>query len=142
LYKKDRHKPLVMDVGTLGKPLTPPDITRGEVLEAAGYSLEDFNKQKDRAFAVKAAQEGGAILAKRLFEEGKCHGVFGMDGGTGTAIVTYIMRCSPFGVPKVVLSTVASRDIREYVGTKDIVMFRSILVAMRIPPLHSILIKT
>ncbi len=49
-----------------------------------------------------------------------------MGGGTGTAIVTYIMRCLPFGLPKMVLSTVASRDIREYVGTKDIVMFHSV----------------
>jgi len=118
--------PVVMDVGTLGKPLTPPDITRDEVAEAAGYRLEDFIKERNRSSAVKAVQEGGAILARRLFEEGKCHGVFGMGGGTGTAIVTHIMRSLPFGVPKVVLSTVASRDIREYVGTKDIVMFHSV----------------
>lgn len=119
-------EPVVMDVGTLGKPLIPPDITRDEVVEAAGYPLKNFIKERDRSSAIKAVQEGGAILARRLFEEGKCHGVFGMGGGTGTAIVTYIMRSLPFGVPKVVLSTVASRDIREYVGTKDIVMFHSV----------------
>jgi uncharacterized protein (UPF0261 family) len=118
--------PLVMDVGILGNPLTSPDITRDEVVEAAGYRLQDFIKERDRSSAIKAVQEGGVILAKHLFEEGKCHGVFGMGGGTGTAIVTYIMRSLPFGVPKVVLSTVASRDIREYVGTKDIVMFHSV----------------
>lgn len=119
-------KPIVMDVGMKGKPLIPPDITRDEVVEAAGVRLEDFIKERNRSSAVKAVQEGGAILAKRLFKEGKCHGVFGMGGGTGTAIVTYIMRALPFGVPKVVLSTVASRDVREYVGTKDIVMFHSV----------------
>ncbi len=126
VYRKLGINPMVMDVGTLGKPLISPDITRDEVVEAAGYRLEDFIKERNRSFAVKAVQEGGAILAKRLFEEGKCHGVFGMGGGTGTAIVTYIMRSLPFGVPKLVLSTVASRDIREYVGTKDIVMFHSV----------------
>ena len=118
--------PIVMDVGMLGKPLIPPDITRDEVVEAAGLRLEDLIKERNRSSAVKAVQEGGAILVKRLFEEGKCDGVFGMGGGTGTAIVTYIMRALPFGVPKVVLSTVASRDVREYVGTKDIVMFHSV----------------
>jgi uncharacterized protein (UPF0261 family) len=118
--------PVMMDVGTLGKPLTHPDITREEVVKAAGYRLDDLIKLKDRSMVIKAVQEGGAILAKRLFEEGKLHGVFGMGGGTGTAIVTYIMRCLPFGLPKMVLSTVASRDIREYVGTKDIVMFHSV----------------
>jgi uncharacterized protein (UPF0261 family) len=81
---------------------------------------------KDRSVAIRAVQEGGAILAKRLYEEGKLHGLFGMGGGTGTAIVTYIMRSLPFGLPKLVLSTVVSRDVREYVGTKDIVMFHSV----------------
>ena len=118
--------PILMDVGTLEKPLTPPDITRAEVVEAAGYRLEHLIKEKNRSSAFKAVQEGGAILARHLFEKGTLDGVLGMGGGTGTAIVTYIMRSLPFGLPKVVLSTVASRDIKEYIGTKDIVMFHSV----------------
>jgi len=116
---------ILMDVGTLGEPLTHPDITRVEVIEAAGSHL-DLIKGKDRTVAFAAVQKGGAVLARRLFEEGKLHGVFGMGGGTGTAIATHIMRSLPFGLPKVVLSTVASRDIKEYIGTKDIVMFHSV----------------
>jgi len=118
--------PILMDIGTLGEPLAHPDITRVEVVEAAGYHWEHLTKEKNRSLAVKAVQEGGAILAADLFEKGKLHGVLGMGGGTGTAIVTHIMRFLPFGLPKVVLSTVASRDVREYVGTKDIVMFHSV----------------
>ena len=117
--------PLLMDVGTLGEPLAQPDITRGEVVEAAGFNL-DFIKGKNRSVAFEAVQKGGVIMARRLYKEGKLHGVFGMGGGTGTAIVTHIMRSLPFGLPKVVLSTVASRDIKEYIGTKDIVMFHSV----------------
>ncbi len=117
--------PILMDVGTLDEPLASPDITRSEVVEAAGTHFDSI-KGKDRSIAVAAVQKGGAILARRLFEEGKLHGVFGMGGGTGTAIATHIMRSLPFGLPKVVLSTVASRDIKEYVGTKDIVMFHSV----------------
>jgi len=117
--------PILMDVGTLEEPLTKPDITRGEVVEAAGSDLDPI-KGKDRSVAVAAVQKGGAILARRLFEEGKLHGVFGMGGGTGTAIASHIMRALPFGLPKVVLSTVVSRDIKEYVGTKDILMFHSV----------------
>jgi uncharacterized protein (UPF0261 family) len=118
--------PILMDIGTLGEPLTPPDIPRVVVVEAAGYHWEHLIKEKNRSLVIKAVQEGGAILARKLFEKGKLHGVFGMGGGTGTAIVTHIMRSLPFGLPKVVLSTVASRDIREYIGTKDIVMFHSV----------------
>ena len=130
-YVKDCVKrlgihPILMDVGTLGEPLTHPDITRVEAVEAAGYRFENLIKENNRSLAIKAVQEGGAILARHLFEEGKLHGVLGMGGGTGTAIVTHIMRSLPFGLPKVVLSTVASRDIREYIGTKDIVMFHSV----------------
>src|SRR5512136_993004 len=83
--------PILMDVGTLEEPLTNPDITRGEVVEAAGSHLDSI-KGKDRSVAVAAVQKGGAILARRLFQEGKLHGVFGMGGGTGTAIATHIMR--------------------------------------------------
>jgi uncharacterized protein (UPF0261 family) len=118
--------PVLMDVGTLGDPLTPPDITRDEVVKAAGYRFDQLTKDKNRSTFIKAVQEGGAVLTKHLFEEGKLHGVFGMGGGTGTAIATHIMRSLPFGVPKLVLSTVASRDIKEYIGTKDIVMFHSV----------------
>lgn len=118
--------PVLMDVGTLKEPLIPPDIKREELVAAAGYRWENLVREKSRSSALKAVQEGGAILAKSLFEKGKLHGVFGMGGGTGTAIVTHIMRSLPFGLPKVVLSTVASRDIREYIGTKDIVMFHSV----------------
>jgi uncharacterized protein (UPF0261 family) len=117
---------ILMDIGTLGEPLTYPDIPRGEVAEAAGYRWEHLIKERNRSLAIKAVQEGGAILAKDLFEKGKFQGVLGMGGGTGTAIVTHIMRSLPFGLPKVVLSTVASRDMKEYVGTKDIVMFHSV----------------
>ena len=118
--------PLLMDVGTLEAPSTPPDIPREEVAAAAGYDIQELIKTKDRAGAVKAVREGGTLLARRLYEEGKIHGVLGMGGGTGTAIATAIMRSLPFGFPKVMVSTVASRDVREYVGIKDIVMFHSV----------------
>lgn len=119
-------EPVLMDVGTLGTPLTPPNIPSEEVVRAAGYELRELREKGDRSVAIKAVQDGGTIWAKRLYEEGRLHGLFGMGGGTGTAIVTSIMRSLPFGLPKLVLSTVVSRDVREYVGTKDIVMFHSV----------------
>ena len=119
-------KPLLMDVGTLGNPLFAPDIPRTELARAAGTPLEPFVSNRDRSGAVKVVQEGGTLVARRLLNEGRLGGVLGMGGGTGTAIVTSIMRSLPFGLPKVVVSTVASRNIREYIETKDIVMFHSV----------------
>jgi len=118
--------PILMDVGILGEPLAPPDIAKREVVEASGFDLKSLINEKNRSLAVKAVQEGGAILSKRLLGQGKLDGVLGLGGGTGTAIVTFIMRGLPFGLPKLVVSTVASRDIREYIGTRDIVMFHSV----------------
>lgn len=117
---------ILMDVGTLEKPAMAPDIPAYKVAEAAGYNLDTVKQKGDRAEAVKAIQKGGAVIASQLVQAGKIDGIFGMGGGTGTAIVTSIMRSLPFGFPKVVLSTVASRDVREYVGTKDIVMVHSV----------------
>jgi uncharacterized protein (UPF0261 family) len=115
-----------MDIGILGGPPVYPDIANKDLAEAAGYHLEELVKNKDRSSAVKVMQEGGVIVAHRLLQEGKLHGVIGLGGGTGTAMVTHIMRSLPFGLPKLVVSTVASRDVREFVETKDIVMFHSV----------------
>lgn len=118
--------PILMDIGILGGLPVYPDIANKDLAEAAGHHLEELVRNKDRSTAVKAMQEGGVIVAHRLLREGKLHGVIGLGGGTGTAMVTHIMRSLPFGLPKLVVSTVASRDVREFVGTKDIVMFHSV----------------
>ena len=117
---------LLMDAGTFDQRFVVPDIYPGDLSGEAGVSLDEIIEKKDRSRAVRAMQQGGAVIAGRLLDEGKIDGVCGLGGGTGTAIVTAIMRNLPFGVPKVVVSTVASRDVREYVGTKDIVMFHSV----------------
>ncbi len=118
--------PILMDIGVVGVPQTQPDITNKELAEAAGYDLEDLIKARDRARAVEGIQKGGSLVSHRLLKEGRLDGVIGLGGGTGTAMVSYIMRSLPFGLPKVIVSTVASRDVREYVATKDIVMFHSV----------------
>lgn len=118
--------PIVMDVGILGKPPFEPDISKDDLAKAAGVNLGEMVAHKDRAGAVKAIQEGGAVSAKDLLDKGKLGGTLGLGGGTGTAMVSSIMRSLPFGLPKVIVSTVASRDIRQFIGTKDIVMFHSV----------------
>ncbi len=119
---------LVMDVGTLGKPLIEADISPGEVLKAAapGPSSAEAAAGPGRSGAVEAMQRGGTVIARRLRDEGRIDGILGLGGGTGTAIAAAVMRSLPFGMPKVIVSTVASRDVRQYIGTKDIVMFHSV----------------
>ena len=118
--------PIIMDIGVLGDPPIAPDISKMDLAAATGVNLPDLIQKKDRAKSVQAMEDGGAILAQRLRNEGKLDGIIGLGGGTGTAIVSSIMRTLPFGLPKVIVSTVASRDIRQFIGTKDIVMFHSV----------------
>ncbi|MBC7811336.1 MAG: Tm-1-like ATP-binding domain-containing protein, partial [Burkholderiales bacterium] len=70
---------------------------------------------------------GAAILAAQFYAEGKFEGVFGMGGGGNTVIATAAMRELPVGVPKVVLSTLASGDVSPYVGIKDITLMYSVV---------------
>ena len=98
-------KPILMDVGILGEPLIPPDIAKEEVASAAGYDFKGLIRSRDRARCVRAIAGGAAIVANRLLEDGRIHGVFGMGGGTGTTIATRVMRSLPFGLPKVMVST-------------------------------------
>jgi uncharacterized protein (UPF0261 family) len=118
--------PVVMDIGILGAPQVRPDITNKDLAGAARCNLEEIVRKRDRPGGLKAMEEGGRIFAKDLLARGKLDGVIGLGGGTGTAVIASIMRSLPFGLPKVIVSTVASRDVREYVGTKDIVMFHSV----------------
>jgi uncharacterized protein (UPF0261 family) len=119
-------QPVIMDIGVVGKPQIKPDIPNTELIEAAGYDLKELIRLHDRPRGIAAIQEGGRIITNRLLQEGKLDGIFGLGGGTGTSIVSFIMRSLPFGFPKLIASTMASRNVREYVGTKDIVMFHTV----------------
>lgn len=118
---------LVMNVGTMSEPSMGADFSLENVLKAAGRDpFPGTSGVLRRSEAVEAVQKGGIAIARKLLSEGRVDGIFGLGGGTGTAIAASVMRSLPFGMPKVMVSTVASRDVRQYVGTKDIVMFHSV----------------
>lgn len=105
--------PVVMDIGGVGKPPIKPEITNGELAYTAGYDLKALKQLQDRPLAIQALQDGGRLVANRLLKQNKLDGVIGLGGGTGTSMASSIMRSLPFGLPKVIVSTMASRDIRE-----------------------------
>ena len=61
------------------------------------------------------------------FERGEVAGVLALGGSAGTTIGTAVMRGLPLGVPKVMVSTLASGQVRTYVGDKDIFMLNSVV---------------
>lgn len=70
---------------------------------------------------------GAAKITKELYDQGKVDGVISLGGSAGTTIGTFAMRSLPVGVPKIMVSTVASGDTRPYVGEKDITMMYSVV---------------
>jgi uncharacterized protein (UPF0261 family) len=118
---------LVLDAGVIGDPAFPPDVPRDEVFRAAGTSWAVVKAAGDRGQAVTLAAKGVAKLAADLFQQKKITGVLGLGGSAGTTIATAAMRELPVGVPKVMVSTLASGDVRPYVGTRDVMMVYSVV---------------
>lgn len=121
------HRVLLIDVGSLEPPKVVPDITREEVAAAGGVDLPALQARRDRGESVTAMAGAAARLLSGLVSAGKIDGVISLGGGGGTAIGTAAMRALPVGFPKVMVSTLAAGNVAPYVGTKDIVMFPSIV---------------
>ena len=121
------HRTLTIDSGVIGSPAFEADISRDEVANAAGKTIEALKERNDRGFAIDSMATGIAVIIRGLYEAGAFDGVISMGGSAGTAVGTSAMRALPIGVPKVMVSTVASGDTTNYVGIKDVVMIPSIV---------------
>jgi uncharacterized protein (UPF0261 family) len=77
----------------------------------------------DRGTAVTAM---AVALRRYLASRDDVGGVLGLGGSGGTALITPAMQALPVGVPKVMVSTVASGDVAPYVGAADILMLHSV----------------
>lgn len=118
---------LSMDAGVQAPPHFTPDIAREQVFAAAGTSLAEVRRAGDRGRAVETAARGVARLALDLWNTGKLDGVLALGGSAGTTIGTAAMRALPFGVPKLMVSTLASGQVKPYVGVRDILMMHSVV---------------
>jgi uncharacterized protein (UPF0261 family) len=118
---------VVVDTGCIGDPAAAGDITRAQVFQAAGTTLEAVRQRRDRGEAVTQAAAGAAELVRAGFQQGRVDGVVALGGSAGTTIGTAAMRALPLGVPKLMVSTLGSGQVRQYVGDKDILMFNSVV---------------
>jgi uncharacterized protein (UPF0261 family) len=81
----------------------------------------------DRGQAVNAAARDAAKCVGEAYAAGRVEGVLALGGSAGTTIGTAAMRALPIGVPKVMVSTLASGQVRQWVGDKDILMLNSVV---------------
>src|SRR5688500_18892458 len=101
-------KALVVDIGVLGKPAARADVAREVVARAGGRPLERLVQQPTREAAQPVMVAGASKLLGEGVRRGEVHAVLGLGGLQGTAACTQVMRSLPYGVPKVMVSTVAS----------------------------------
>ena len=118
---------VVADTGALGEPAFAADVPREQVFAAAGASAAAVKAAGDRGKAVALAAEGVAKIAADLHRRGMLSGILSLGGSAGTTIGTAAMRAVPVGVPKLMVSTLASGQVQHYVGTRDVMMMNSVV---------------
>ncbi len=119
----------------------PIDITAESVATLAGTPLHEMVARKDRGLVVRMMGEGGAQVLKNLLSQEKLDGVIGMGGGGGTYICLAAMQPVPLGIPKLCLSTFATKDLSRQVGIKDIVLMPSVVDVAGLNSISKLLIS-
>ncbi len=112
---------LTINVGTRTPSPVPVDLDLLQIVRTNNPAIPE-----GRDNIINAMLQEARAQINKLYADGNISGIISAGGGTGTHICTTIMHELPLGVPKVMISTVASRDMSTVVGTKDIVMIHSV----------------
>jgi len=118
---------LVIDGGILGAATSPADIPASALARKAGSSLAALRRLGHEGKAMGTMVQGAIKVVRDLHHREKIDGLLGLGGSMGTTLGTSAMRALPFGFPKLMVSTMASRDTRPFVGSKDILMYHSVV---------------
>ena len=127
IFLKDRieqrgHATLTINVGTRVPSPVDVDLDLYKLVIEGNMAVSE-----SRDKAIDAMIREAKIRIKHLYDKKEISGMISAGGGTGTHIATAIMHELPLGVPKVMVSTVASRNMAKTVGTRDITMIHSVV---------------
>ncbi len=126
---------LIVDLGVVGTAGTAADLSREEVAEAGGRTLQELLRAPTRQEAGPVMVAGATRLLLHRIERGELQAVIGLGGTQGTSSATAIMQALPYGFPKLMVSTVAAGDCSSFVGVKDIAMLFSVSDLLGLNPL-------
>jgi uncharacterized protein (UPF0261 family) len=119
---------MTINVGVLGSTdLFPVDIETESICTAVGVSLETLRTKNDRGYAMQILGEGAAKVLAELNRKGSIDAVIGMGGGSGTYVTLKAMQSLPLGLPKICISTLATKDLSDLIGVKDILLMPSVV---------------
>jgi uncharacterized protein (UPF0261 family) len=117
----------VVDAGTNDPVGLAPDVPHDEVARAAGADVAALAAAGDRGAAVTAMAVGAERVVLDLHAQGSLDAILALGGSGGSSIAARAMQALPVGVPKLLVSTVASGDTRPYVGAVDVTMMYSVV---------------
>jgi uncharacterized protein (UPF0261 family) len=120
---------VVVDTGIRAPSAFTDDVSVGRerVAEAAGTDIDTLVDGNDRGAAVSAMGEGAAVVLADLATRGELDGVLALGGSGGSSIAARAVRDLPIGLPKLIVSTMASGDVSPYVGASDVTMMYSVV---------------
>ncbi|SEE21099.1 Tm-1-like ATP-binding domain-containing protein [Ruania alba] len=121
------HIAVLIDVGVLGDPTLAADVSREAVAESQGASIEHLQQAGERGAGMRVMAGGAAEVVADLVGKGAVGGVLAVGGSNAAYIMARVSEALPVGLPKVLVSTMASGDTRPYVGSTDLTMMNSIV---------------
>jgi uncharacterized protein (UPF0261 family) len=133
-WMADRLSELGVDVVVVDTGVRPSttftdgvSAPQDRVAEAAGTTIDALRDGDDRGAAVTAMGEGAAVVLAQLADRGELDGVLALGGSGGSSIAARAVRDLPIGLPKLIVSTMASGDVSPYVGASDVTMMYSVV---------------
>ncbi|MGC3940742.1 ABC transporter permease [Roseobacter sp. EG26] len=116
-----------------GVPVRTVDLsTSGKPSRADVPAMQVASMARGGTGAVMTGERGASVramadaFAKWISRERGIGGIISAGGSGGTSLATAGMRALPFGIPKLMVSTVASGEVAQYVGASDIQMIHSV----------------
>jgi len=123
-------KTTVIDTGILGEPLgITPDISHEDLAIFGGITLHELQNSGTRGRAVERMRTFVIEKVKELFSKGEVLGAIGIGGAEGSVMGAGALMTLPIGVPKLVLSPIASgrHEFGPLVGTSDMLVMHTVI---------------
>lgn len=108
----------------------PVAVTPTELSRLAGVDIAELRRGGERggarARALKVMATGLTEVLRREHAAGNLGAVLGFGGSSGSSVIGSAIQVLPVGVPKILVSTMASGDVTPYVGTRDVTLIYSV----------------
>lgn len=116
---------ITVDVGSFSTEKA--DVRAEEVIRAAGVDPDQLRERRDRGEMMGTMGRGAATIVKQMAGEGRVHGLLSIGGSGGSSVAAPVMQALPVGFPKLLVSTMASGNVKPYVGEVDSTLMYSVV---------------